>query len=660
MPVISVRTLMMRSPLRPEIRAQSSGLVVFGRSSFSLNSSRTDSSMSAIRTPSSPERDRALHRLLLGAVDDVLQHRAAREVLEVEDLALALGVRDLEELVLLVLRVHRLDRLLDDAAHDRLRIRSVLPRRVLAERQVRRQVLGEDLQRAQLLGPVHLDLQIEAAGPQHRGIDQILAVRRADHDHVAQRLDAVDLRQELRDDRRLHVRRDARAAHAEERIHLVEEDHDRNVFLRLLARVLEDLADLVLGLADVLVQELRTLHVQEVALGLAAAQLLDAQRQAVRHRLADHGLAAARRAVEQDALRRRQVVPLEAVGVQVRQLDRVAQHFDLVAEAPDVLVRDVGNFLEHDLVDGRLRQALDAEAGARIHEQIVTGLQLLAPHRLREADHALLVGVTEHDHAAVVEHVGDRHHLAARIEGRRVDDVERLVQHDELTFHQLLDADARVRVHPHHLAVDVDLAGAVLVAALEDAVGVRRRAELVDFLLQQVDLLLRVLQPAHELLVLPLGVERLLALSLEPLAHQLVLHEHALDAAHEIGRLRPEEAQRVSNPLDLVHLVRQPALPFVVITSARYGDALHYVSDEPSSPRTRTRVAHWISSPSAGPRSREVQSTYQAPCADSCVRRRRATLRAIARESSENRDGSRACTRATRPRRDPRRHRRSG
>ncbi len=55
MPVMSVRTLMMRSPLRPEMRAQSSGFVVFGRSSFSLNSSRTESSMSAMRIPSSPE-----------------------------------------------------------------------------------------------------------------------------------------------------------------------------------------------------------------------------------------------------------------------------------------------------------------------------------------------------------------------------------------------------------------------------------------------------------------------------------------------------------------------------------------------------------------------------------------------------------------------------
>jgi hypothetical protein len=106
MPLISVRTLMMRSPLRPEMRAQSSGLVVFGRSSFSLNSSRTASMRSSSRMPRSFLLDQPLHRLLLRPRHDVLDHRAAGEVLEVEDLALALRVGDLEELVLLGRRVH--------------------------------------------------------------------------------------------------------------------------------------------------------------------------------------------------------------------------------------------------------------------------------------------------------------------------------------------------------------------------------------------------------------------------------------------------------------------------------------------------------------------------------------------------------------------------
>ena len=176
--------------------------------------------------------------------------------------------------------------------------------------------------------------------------------------------------------------------------------------------------------------------------------------------------------------------------------------------------------------------------------------------------------MAEHDDAAVVEHVGHGHDFAARVEGRGVDDVERFVQHDELTFHQLLDADVRVRVDPHHLAVDVDLAGAVLVRALEQAVRVRRRAELVDFLLEQIDLLLRVLQRVDELLVLALGVVDLLALPIVALAQQLVFHQHALDAAREVGVLGTEEAQRVAQPLDLVHLFGQAGLPFVVVTSA--------------------------------------------------------------------------------------------
>src|SRR5262245_27384588 len=127
--------------------------------------------------------DLLLHRLLLGTVDDVLDHGAAREVLEVEDLALALRVRDLEELVLLVLRVHDFDHRLDHAPHAVLGVLTELDQRVAVERQLARQVLEEDLLGAAAIRAVHLDLQVEAARSQHRGIDQVLPVRCADHDH---------------------------------------------------------------------------------------------------------------------------------------------------------------------------------------------------------------------------------------------------------------------------------------------------------------------------------------------------------------------------------------------------------------------------------------------------------------------------------------------
>ena len=51
MPVMSVRMKTIRSPFLPEIRAQSSGLVVLGRSSFSLNSSTHAWSMCWTRSP---------------------------------------------------------------------------------------------------------------------------------------------------------------------------------------------------------------------------------------------------------------------------------------------------------------------------------------------------------------------------------------------------------------------------------------------------------------------------------------------------------------------------------------------------------------------------------------------------------------------------------
>src|SRR5574338_497229 len=89
--------------------------------------------------------DQPLHGLLLGARDDVLDHRTAREVLEVEDLALALRVGDLEELVLVGRRVHALDGLRDQAAHDLRRVAAPALLRLLVERQIGGEVLREDV-----------------------------------------------------------------------------------------------------------------------------------------------------------------------------------------------------------------------------------------------------------------------------------------------------------------------------------------------------------------------------------------------------------------------------------------------------------------------------------------------------------------------------------
>src|SRR5664279_4520282 len=102
----------MRSPFLPEMRAQSSGFVVFGRSSFSANSSEIASSNCDTRSPpaaSAPCTMRSLDRGLLGPVHDVLDHRAGVEVLEVQDFLVTVGVGDLQEAVLVGFGVHPLD-----------------------------------------------------------------------------------------------------------------------------------------------------------------------------------------------------------------------------------------------------------------------------------------------------------------------------------------------------------------------------------------------------------------------------------------------------------------------------------------------------------------------------------------------------------------------
>src|SRR4051812_46207711 len=199
--------------------------------------------------------DLPLDGQLLGPAHDVLDHGPGREVLEVHDLFVAVLVRDLDEAVLVGGRVHLLDGPLDHRLH-RLAAVATTQRRDLAlvQRQVSREVPGEDLGRGALVRPLHLDLHVEPAGPQDGGVDEILAVGRADHDDVLQGLNTVDLGQQLRHDRRLHVRRDAGPAGAEQRVHLVKEHDDGHAFFGLLPGPLEDQPDLALRLADVLVQ----------------------------------------------------------------------------------------------------------------------------------------------------------------------------------------------------------------------------------------------------------------------------------------------------------------------------------------------------------------------------------------------------------------------
>src|ERR1035437_811433 len=313
-------------------------------------------------------RDLTLDREFLGAPHDVLDHGARREVLEVQDLLVTALVGDFEESVLVVDAVHVGDRLFDHDADGLVAIAAAeLVDELFVDWQVVVQVALEDLRRGVHVGSFDLDPDVEAPRTQDRRVDEILAVGGADDDHVAQRLHTVDLGEQLGYDRRLHVRTDAGAASAKQRVHLVEEDNDRHALFGLLSGSLEHQTNLTFGLAHVLVEQFRALDVQEIRTDVAiATEFTDLGRERVRDGLGDERLATTRWTVEQDPLRRGQFVVLEECAVQIGQLDRVGDRLDLGVQAADVGVRDVGHLLEDEFLGLLAHQALGEEIRTKV------------------------------------------------------------------------------------------------------------------------------------------------------------------------------------------------------------------------------------------------------------------------------------------------------
>ena len=250
--------------------------------------------------------------------------------------------------------------------------------------------------------------------------------------------------------------------------------------------------------------------------------------------LGDERLAAARRAVQQDALRRLQLVFVEQVRVEVRQLDGVLDRVDLVVESADVVVGDVGDLFEHELFDLGSRQALDEQPGACVHEQVITGAELHADQRGAELADALLVGPADDDGAvAARQHLLEHDDLTGDVAGARQHDVERLVERDLLASLDVVEVDLGVHRDAHLAPGGEDVDGAVVVGAEVGAVGRRRHRELLDLLAQGGDVLPRLAQGGGEAFVLRHGL-RELALRLE---------EALLERAHPLGCILEAAAQ---------------------------------------------------------------------------------------------------------------------
>ena len=165
--------------------------------------------------------------------------------------------------------------------------------------------------------------------------------------------------------------------------------------------------------------------------------------EAVGHRLGDQRLAAAGRPVEEDALGRRQLVLGEEVLVEERQLHRVGDHLDLVVEAADVVVVDVGHLFEGEVLDLGARQLLEHEARARVEQD---GVAVAEPHvaeLVEQLDDALLVGAAHDQGAGVVEALLEGDDLAGELGAAGQHHVERLVEDDLRAAVERLVARAR-------------------------------------------------------------------------------------------------------------------------------------------------------------------------------------------------------------------------
>ena len=243
--------------------------------------------------------------------------------------------------------------------------------------EVRSEVPGEDLLGSGRIGPVDADLHVQAPGTQDGGIDHVLAVGRPDDDDVAQGLHAVDLCQDLGHDHGLDVGGDAGATGAEEGLHLVEEDDHRPVLGGGLAGLVEDGADLALGLADELAQQLRTLDVEERRRASLDAGGAGRIGQRGGHGLGDEGLTAAWRAVEQQPLGGAQAVGVEQLGVGEGQLEGIADLLDLGSQAADIRPGDVGCLGHDQLLDTGALDESRGDVSAQVRGQGVTGFEPL-------------------------------------------------------------------------------------------------------------------------------------------------------------------------------------------------------------------------------------------------------------------------------------------
>ena len=108
------------------------------------------------------------------------------------------------------------------------------------------------------------------------------------------------------------------------------------------------------------------------------------------------------------------MVALKNLGVQVRQLHRVADLLNLCAQATNLLVGDVRDLFQNQLLRAGGGNLRGQHAGARVEGDRVAGAQLLNVEGTSHARHLLSTRGRINQYALLIQHLTHGHHVTER------------------------------------------------------------------------------------------------------------------------------------------------------------------------------------------------------------------------------------------------------
>src|SRR4030095_3873418 len=122
---------------------------------------------------------------------------------------------------------------------------------------------------------------------------------------------------------------------------------------------------------------------------------------------------------------------------------------DLIAEAADRVVADIGDFLEREILDLALGELLEEIAALGVEEEVIAGLEAQGAQGFGDDADFFLVGAQGDEGALGIELLLEDDDLALDLIGSGLDDVEALVEDELLAGLEGVGLDGGVQVDLH-------------------------------------------------------------------------------------------------------------------------------------------------------------------------------------------------------------------